>query len=280
MRSAPDLIHEPTLTDFVRALERRDDFNPDLIYYRNHSAAAYLQSQGWGSQFICPETTQFRHADFGDVSELDETITAKTSVEYGRGRNRRKYAFTRIHAQTKWVVAQQHLVAATTPLQEPQERKVPLTRGMLGVLALARRRKVLAAADLIWAEVSALPDLNYHPYYEERRLLRVPGAFVHDRAQLIFRTRSDYTRAPTRAQAASLRWLWPLHTATLLGNFINFLDVQDQTRPEIVHAHAAISTLQARECAVAPASMRREGERGPALASVLGRVFVIMRAHE
>jgi hypothetical protein len=276
LRDAPDLVHEPSLEDFRRDLARMPGFDEELVYQRNHSAAAYLQAKGWGAQFICPETTQFRHRDFGDISEINETVDTLVSVE--QGRNGRYYEKVRIACDGVWVVAQQQPTSEHA-LRARGAQQLPLTRGMLGVMALAQRRHALATADSVWKQLQTVDDLVYHPYMEERRLLRVPGAYVHDRSQLIFRTRNDYARAPTRAQAASFRWLWPLHTATLLGNFQNFLGVQTSSSPVLARARVAVSALQTQELDHIPASMRAEGERGVALASALARVFLLMRAH-
>ena len=218
----------------------------------------------------------FRHLAFGDERPLAEQTLGRFSVEERRGG---RYELVRILIEGEWVVVEQRR-AGMRDLAPTREATVPLTRGMLGVSALVRRRRVLAAADRLWASVSENAGLRYHPYCEERRLLRTPGAYVHDRAMLIFRTRPDYARPATRAQAASFRWLWPLHSATLLGDFRNYLAAQDLSRPALRSAERALTQLQAHEIAAIPASMRSEGPRGPAMASMLARVFCLMLARE
>jgi hypothetical protein len=153
-----------------------------------------------------------------------------------------------------------------------------LTRGMLGVRALQRRRRALSAADGVWEQVRDLDGLVEHPYVDQRWAIDVPGAFVRDRSMLIFRTREDYRRPPTRAQEASLEWRWPVLTAALLANFRNFLAVQDQSRVEITAATDQIAALQAAELDRLPAELRAESPSGPALRSMLARVMRVMLA--
>jgi hypothetical protein len=277
MADAPDLIHEPDLATFLRRLERLPDYDPELAYRGNHSAAAYLEAKGWGAQFVCPETTRFRHPDFGDASLLGETALVRRSVEE---RRRGRYAVARVRdeATGEWLVATQSRTEA--PLARGRARREPLTRGMLGVLALARRRRAMSASDALWPRALALaPEGFWHPYMEERRLLTTPGAYVGDHSQLIFRTRPDYARAATRAQAASFAWLWPAHTAATLGSFQVYLSALPPSgaRDEV---QEALSALQEGELAALPDEVRQEGPRGPAMASMLARVLLLMQAQE
>ena len=128
----------------------------------------------------------------------------------------------------------------------------------------------------MWETVRDQDWLVEHPYLDERWATSVPGAYVHDRSMLIFRTRADYRRAPSAAQRAAFAWRWPLHTATLLGNQRNFLGVQDPERPEIAAALGRIDALQDSQIAELPAEMRTEAPRGPALRCMLARVLRVM----
>lgn len=269
LQDAPDLIHETTLADFVRRLERHPSYNPELFYSGNHSAAAYLEAQGRRVQFICPETTQFRHPDFGDTRELGEEEEVLCSVEE---RRRGRYEVVRVHTKQGWLVAEQTLTKKSLRAGHLEIR--PVTRGMLGVRALQRRRRALHQADFLWKRLDK-KDLPWHPYLEERNLLTTPGAYVGDRAQLIFRTRSDYRRPVTRAQAASFRWLWPLHTATQLGNFMSYMRSTGADK----EIQQKLDSLLRRELSVVPQMMQQEGPRGPALSSVLARVLLLMQEH-
>jgi len=276
MADSPDLIQEPDLDDFRRELERIPGYDPQLVYQRNHSAGAYVQAQGRGAQFVCPESTMFRSVAFGDTSPLGERTSARVTVA---DRRRGRYELTWVRSRSgEWVVAHQRRVAPSTPARDEQV-DVEMTRGMLGVLALVERRRALKAADALWARVRTLAGLAWHPYMEERALLSVPGAFVHDRSMLIFRTRPDYQRPATRAQAASFRWLWPLHTASLLGNFRVFLAAQNQDRfPQLAEVDAQLARLQDAQLAKLPGPMLVEGARGPAMGSMLARVMALMLA--
>ena len=92
--------------------------------------------------------------------------------------------------------------------------------------------------------------------------------------------RLDYRPLPTRAQRASFAWIWPLHTATLLGNFANFLAAQDQSRPEIETASKAIEKLIAKELRALPPSLRSYTDIAASKRSVLARLILIMLAHD
>lgn len=275
-RDAPDLIHERTLDWRLRRLERMPGYNPDYAYQVSASASMFLESVRPDAQFTCPESGYFRADEFGDETVLAETIEALVNVE---DRRRGRYQVTRIRTESGWVVAEQ-TPAPHAQLSEPSLVVVPLTRGMLGVQALVARRRALAEADDLWRRVEALPDLVDHPYLDERWALRVPGAYVSDGAMRIFRVAREYRRQPTIAQAACLRWRWPLHTASLLGNFQNFLRVQDHERPEIATSREQLDAIQDRELAKLPARLQSEAPRAPAIRSMLARVLRLALARE
>jgi hypothetical protein len=267
-RGEPDLLRERDLEYHRRALERRSGYDPGLCYAGNASIASYLEAFDERIQMVCPEATQFRHPDFADRSSLDEQI--EVDLTSGPGRAGRYYRRALLPAGGL-ILAQERLDQATRV--KSRRRSVDLSRGMLGVLALDRRRRVIAEAERIWSRVASLEELVEHPYLDERRAISTAGADSGDRSMLIFRSRADYRRRPTRAQAASFRWLWPLHTASQLGNFQNFLAVQDTERPEIAAARRELNALQDSELAELPAALREEAPRGPALRSMLARVF-------
>lgn len=273
-RATPDLIQERNLEYFKRALMRKPIWNPDYLYVSTHSAGAYVQAQGRGAQFICPESTQFLHEDFGDPHEWENLETVRISVE---DRKSGRWRLVRILVNGEWIVAEQ-TPAEKTPLADPVETKVAQTRGMLGVRALAERRRQLARSDEIWDEIKGLPDLAEHPYLDERWRLRVPGAYVSDQAMKIFRLRDDYRKAATIAQAACFRWRWPLHTASMIGNFQNFLAAQDLSRPALAAAKADLDALQDDILSELPPQLTVEADGANAVRSQLARCFRIMLA--
>ena len=272
----PDLIRERGLAHRMRTLTD-GSYDPELVYYTPVSVATYLEAQGRGGQLVTPEAAQFRHPDFSDPSPAGDTETVLVSVEE---RRRGRYRVTRVRVDDGWVVAHQDRVGDDEPLRSPTRVTTPVTRGMLGVRALARRRRVLAAADEIWATLDGRPWLVGHPYLAERWATTVPGGYVHDRSMLIFRTRSDYRRPASVAQRAAFTWRWPLHTASLLGNLRTFLAVQDHDRPQIVEAIARVEALQDAELAELPAELLVEAPRGPALRCMLARVLRVMLARD
>lgn len=276
-RSDPDLIRERTIEYHRRRLERHPRFNPDpeMAYAGNASAASIIGVTLPDAQFVCPETAVYRHRAFADTSPTVIEFDYKVGVEK---RRRGTYEVTRFKdIDGEWVICNQVRVegAASGP---GEEYRRPATRGALGVSAVRRKRRVLAAADEVWEEVRSLADLKPHPYLDERARTSAPGAFVSDRSMLIFRTRPDYARVASAAQAATLNWAWPAHTVTLLGNFRNFLASQDQARPEIAEADRRIAEIQDGELAAMPPELREHADHGAAVRSQLARVLLLMLA--
>ena len=272
-RGAPDLGRERPIGHFVARLLRRPGYDPDYAYLRQHSAGAVVSALLPGSQFVTPEAGLFRDPAFADTTVVIAGESCLISVE---DRRRGRYRIARIETELGWVVAAQEPTSAS--LAAPEELPFPLSRGMLGVRALVRRRVALAAADRIWAQVSALEGLVEHPWAEERARIKVPGAFVHDHAMRLFRVAAEYQRPPTVAEQASFAWSWPMQTIALLAGFRGYLAVQDRTRPEIAAADAALAALQAEQAAGLPASLQAPAPTGPALASQLARVLLLCAA--
>jgi hypothetical protein len=272
-RDAPDLIRERGLDYFRKQLERHPQYDSRMVYAGNTSAACYLEAKEKKIQFICPECVLFGHPEFSNPEPLKETRLAQISVE---DRKNGRYKVVRIKIGREWVVA--HQEKTDSRRQAPRQKELAVTRSMLGVEALLRRRKALAEVDKVWDSVKSLPNLREHIYLEERQKITVPGQFVHDGAMLIFRSRPDYKRQATHAQAASFRWLWPLHTASLMANFNNYLMHQDARKPPIRTARKKILDLQKRELNTLPKSLTGGAERAPAIQSQLARVIRIMLA--
>jgi hypothetical protein len=270
---SPDLIQERSLAWFIRNLKRSPFYNPEFEYHGNKSAAAFIGSLSSGTQFICPESSHFRHNAFADTTSLKHEIKALVSVEERPKAGRSRVLRIRAH-DGAWVIAHQDRKPGAS-LSEQKPSMVPVTRGMLGVLAVHQRRKALAAADRIWERVQKLPDLKYHPYLDERAELSVPGRYVNDQALRIFRLREDYRRSPTVAQAASFNWLWPAHTASLMGNFRVFLAAQDQKLPQIRDAVDAVTAIQEAELSSLPDQLQRSSIP-EAVSSMLARVLLLM----
>lgn len=275
-RAAPDLIIEKNLDYFRRKLERRPDYAPDKGWLKNHSAGMFVEAQELGAQFVCPETTQFVHPDFGNQQTHEQLERCLLSVE---DRPKGRYRYVRIEIDGQWVVAEQER-ADDLPLAAPVEKWLPVTRSMLGVRALQARRRALGASDKLWDTLKDQSFLIDHPYLDERWQMSVPGAYVHDGSMLIFRTSSTYHRKPTIAQAACLNWRWPLHTASLLGNFQVFLSAQDQERPEIVKAKSALDKIQDAELGKLPPELRVEADGAEAVRSQLARCLRLLLAYD
>lgn len=273
-RGVPDLLKEQRLQESVRWLKAQPGFDPELLYQDTHSAGNYVEAQGRGDQFICPEVGQFRSTLFEDESPYLQREPAQVSVEERRNG---RWLVTRIKIGAEWVIAQQQ--ATQGPLQELVEVLLPSSRAMLGVRALCERRLVLAETDELWRQVAALPGLEPHPYADERFQIQVPGEFVSDGSMRIFRLAERYRRTPTIAQASCFRYRWPLHTATLLSNFQNFLSVQEISRPELAAVKQRLDALQAAELQKLPPELQVDGPIAPALRSQLARVLRIVLAH-
>jgi len=270
LRDAPDLIHERTLEYHRRQLERSPGYDPNQRYAVNHSAASFIEARPGRVQFICPESTLFYHPAFADTSPWGRRVRVREQVRRGRGG--RFYRCRWVRDGGEWLLYEQERMPGRRRGTGQRELETEVTRGMLGCLALARRRRTLDAADRIWERVAPHADA-YHPYMDERELFRAPGRFVGDRAMLIFRTRPDYRRPATVAQRATFAWEWPLHTATLLGNFANFLAAQDAERPQIAAAQRKLDRLIAAEIKQLPPRMREQAPWESAARSILARVL-------
>lgn len=271
-RSEPDLLQERLLKHKKAVLERHPEYEEDAQYYGNVSAGNYVESRPWVAQFICPETTLFRHEAFSDRSPTRQRVVVRITDETRRGR---RYRVLRFSHHGEWVVGHQERVEKSEKIVE-EEKEILVPRSVLGVRALLRRRRALHEADLIWEDLKNLKDLRWHPYLDERAALKVPGEYVGDGSMRIFRAREDYRRTATKAQEATFAWQWPLHTAALLGNFRNFLHAQDQTREEIAWAQEELDRIQDGELSAAPRDLLQEADYRISMRSQLGRVLRLM----
>lgn len=275
LRSEPDLLRERMLDYQVRRLERRPDYDPDALYAGNASAANFIESLPKEAQFTCPESTVFFHRDFADPSPWGRTELVREEVR--RGRRGRFYRYRWMRDGAEWVLAEREHLPDRKRGRGPRELEVAVTRSMLAVRAARRRRRVLEAADRIWERV--LPYATApHIYREERARYRRLGPGISERSLLIYRSRADYHRPATVAQRASFAWEWPMHTATILGNFANFLAVQDESVPEIAAAKRELNELIAGEVRRLPPSMREQADWNSAARSILARVLRLMLA--
>lgn len=274
-RSTPDLFVEPDLEFFDKRLKRHKWFNKEYAYYGNHSAAAFIQSILPKTQFVCPEATQFRNKDFESLELVQDKETILISIEDGK---KNRYRYRKILIDGEWVVFDQEKVDPKTR-RTKKETELRTTRSMLGVRALYERRKTLARADEVWDSIKDLEGLREHPYWFEKLRTKVPGAYVNDGSMRIFRSDIRYRQTATKAARACFVYRWPMHTATLLGNFQNFLAVQDESIPEIKAAKASITALQMEIIQALPLDMQTEGDPSNAMQSMLGRMFVLMQAN-
>lgn len=204
-----DLIREPRIAAEIRRLERRADYQPGMRYLGNVSASMFLETEIPGAQFLVPEAPHFSHPDFGDVALLDESITIE-----------RRRISTRKGLRTADFVRhddQELLVRMRPASDRTGRRRVPLSVGILGALAVARRRRLFEEADRIWASCPAAVRESDHPIAAERRALRVPARAVNDRSMLIYRVDPSYDRVASVAHAADFRWRWNIHTAARIG---------------------------------------------------------------
>jgi hypothetical protein len=271
-RKEPDLLQERRLEHKKKIFSRLPGYEEGHIYYANGSAGNYVENRPWKAQFICPETTLFRHPLFSDRSETEQKVVVRITDETRRGR---RYRVLRFAHKGEWIVGHQERVDAQEKIIE-EEKEILAPRSVLGVRALLRRRRALHDADLIWESIKNLPDLEWHPYLDERAGISVPGEYVGDGSMRVFRAREDYRRTATKAQAATFAWIWPLHTATLLGNFRNFLHAQDQNRAEIIWATEELSRIQDGELSAAPAGFLEEADYCISIRSQLARVLQLM----
>lgn len=275
IRSEPDLLRERTLDYQVRRLKRRPDYEPGALYAGNASAANFIETLPKPAQFTCPESTLFFHRDFADSSPWGRTEVVREEVRRGRGGRFYRYRWMREGGQ--WVLAEREHLPGRKRGQAPREIEVPVTRSMLGVRAILRRRRVLEAADVIWRRVEPHATIP-HIYREERARYRQPGPNISGRSLLIYRSRTDYHREATVAQRATFAWEWPMHTATVLGNFANFLAVQDERVPQIAQAKRDLTGLIEGEIRQLPPTLRKQADWDSAARSILARVMRLMLA--
>lgn len=266
---APDLIREYTLENHTRHLQRMPSYQEGLLYAGNASAASVIEAELPEAQFICPETALFRAPEFSDVRPSSKKLQLRRGTMQ---RRKGLYEVLLFSQGSEWIVGQQERATKNRPIQQ---ELAWAPRSVLGARALTRRRRALAAADLIWKELESIKR-RPHLYEEERSRITVPGNYVGDGSMLIFRSREDYRRRATRAQAASFLWLWPAHTASLLGNLSTWLRAQDQDRPEISRAIEKVQSLQDAEIRRLPHSLQKESDRSVGMRSQLARIIRLM----
>lgn len=270
-RDAPDLIREYTLEGYERELSRHPSYQEGNLYAGNASVSSLIESELPGSQFVCPETSLFRHEDFASLRPSNKKIEVQSgAIQRPRG----LYEVLLFRQGSEWIVGQQE--RADRPRALRQER-IWAPRSVLGARALVRRRRALERADQVWEGLQGTRARN-HLYREERSRIQVPGAYVGDNSMLIFRSREDYRRRANRAQEASFLWMWPAHTASLLGNFSSWLRSQDGERKEFQEASREIARLQKKEISRLPAELQREAPRDGGMRSQLARIFRLMYA--
>lgn len=268
-RGASDLLREDTLEAHRARIERRDDYRPGARYRGNASAAHYIEALPWQAQFICPETALFRSPLFADENITAEMVELQTGTEKRRkGLSR----VTRFWHDGRWVRAYQ---IRDLTQYDTKKQLEPSPRAVYGVRALLRRRQALARADEIWDSLQPLPSSD-HLYREEHARTSVPGAFVGDRSMLIFRARADYRKPATRAQEYSFRWIWPMHTASLLGNLVSGLRHEDPENPTVRAALRRAEALQDLELAEVSEELLQEADRKVSMTSQVARVFRLM----
>jgi hypothetical protein len=269
-RGQPDVIAERDLHWMERKLRRDPRFSDEFVYAGCKSAMCYVQAQNPNVQVVTPESTQFRHPWFGDRGPCDFRETVQVSVE-DRPRSGR-CEVTRILADGRWVIAQQQ--RTDRPLSAPTERTVPLTAAMAGVRAVFQRAAAMRAMDAVWDQLN-VSSLVYHPYVDERA--RTSNSVEGEGWLRYLRTDPRFHRPASRAEYASFAWLWPIHTASLMGNFQNFLAAQPSHLPGVADAKAALDALQGRQLAAVPAGVRVEGSTRAAIGSILGRLLLCLQ---
>ncbi len=276
-KDAPDLIHEPNLESFTKRLHKHHSYEEGWLYGGNHSASAFVESQENGCQFVCPEAALFRHNDFAVTDLVNEEVDVWVSVE-DRPRAGRSRVW-RSSINDELVIISQEKTPGLRR-QKMKQIKQPLTRSYAAVSALWDRREALHESDIIWNHIVSLDDLVLHPYFEERQSISVPGKYVHDQALRIFRSDPSFRKTINTAQLATYRFLWPLHTAWLLGGMSCFLDEQDLNNPVIGQAKIDLEGIQDRMLRQLPAEMLVEGDRAPSLKSIIGRLMILMNARK
>lgn len=268
---SPDLIREPNLAWFSRQIKSYPWFDQSYRYGGNHSAAAYLESVLPHSQFICPESTLFRSEKFSNQERLEESVLLRSSLIELENRGWTEVGKTLF--QDKWITVSQRRRDSLSVKKE--ESRYPMTRGMLGVLAIEQRRSALAEADIIWRDLIAVDDLIEHPYLYERQQIKTPANQVDEGLRRHYLWARDYRQPVTVAQAQSFRGIWPIHTAAMLGGLSGLIEAQDQDRPEIISLRQRLDSLYDNILADLPPEMRQAGEIAPSLQSMVARVLLL-----
>jgi hypothetical protein len=265
----PDLLRERKIDYFVNKLKRHPNYMPGYSYASNFSAANIIETELPGTQFICPESALFRHPDFNNSEISNEKRFIKYSLEQRRNG---LSLVARFQLDKQWVIAWQDRQRRDLP-----ESKIELApRGLLGIEALYKRRETLDRIDQLWEQTKQVDNLVFHLYQQEREQINAPGKFVGDRSMLIFRTRKDYQRPATVAQAATFKYIYPIHTLSRIANFYNFLSVQHPSK-EILEIRHQLNNICDQIIAELPAQLQIEAERGPAIKSQLARILLLMQ---
>jgi hypothetical protein len=265
----PDLLRERKLDYFVNKLKRHPEYQPGYNYASNFSAANVIESNLPNTQFICPESALFRHPDFSNPEPSEEQRFIKYSLE-----NRRNglSLVARFELNDQWIIAWQDKDRTDVPQSGIQLAP----RGLLGIEALFKRRLVLEQVDYLWDQVKDLDYLLPHLYQQEREQINAPGKFVGDRSMLIFRTRKDYQKPATIAQAATFKYIYPIHTLSRIANFYNFLNFQPITE-ELNLVRKQLDEICSNIIAELPNELRSEADRATAIRSQLARILLLMQ---
>lgn len=271
-RRDPDLIREPDLRAEERRFLRRTGADPALRYHGNVSAAQFLESLDPQAEFLVPEAPHFTHPDFGDLAALEQVRAVQGAVRTTRHGARYVVTGELTHPDgTREEVLYRMRTAVDGPLG-PHAR--PVSVGMLGVEATARRRHALAQADAIWADLD--PDLRddpHHPFAAERRSIAVPAVRVNDASLRFFRLSASYDKPATVAHHADFAWRWDIHTAQRIGAFARFLDDAGGEPRDIAVLRGALEAYIDH----LPDGLRRASHREAAALSQLARIVITIR---
>jgi hypothetical protein len=93
---------------------------------------------------------------------------------------------------------------------------------------------------------------------------------------LIFRTRKDYQKPATIAQAATFKYIYPIHTLSRIANFYNFLNFQPITE-ELNLVRKQLDEICSNIIAELPNELRSEADRATAIRSQLARILLLMQ---
>lgn len=301
-KKTPDLLKERDLNYLRKQIEARPGYEEGAQYYGNASAVNWIEANLPGTQFICPEATLFGSKDFQNENIIEQKIKAKiltTKTTKGEIVDKYYYGdlyFMLVRRDDIDFIDNESAELDHEPLQHAgsnfREEEIIIPRALLGVQALEHRRRVLDKIDKLWDQLhvdidfAKYPDLT-HIFRDERDSIKVPGKFVSDQSMRIFRTREDYRRPVTIAQAATFRFFWSAQTAFVVGNFNNYLQyiLENHERFKIAprdlylieQAQQKLITLQENELIDLPNELKTI-KTGQALRSVLGRVLVLINS--